>query len=526
MNCGLDFGTTNSILSFYEKNRDYVETYKLDGASGANYIPSVLAIDEDDEVYIGSTAKGMIGNKYADTFSYFKVLLNEDKKEELEKNGYSSKTPKEITSLYLRTLIEKFKENYNTKIEKLVLTVPEIWIKDDYISRSALQEVKESLDIKNIEFVSEPVSAGSYFLYHFEKEKKAKFNGHLLVFDYGGGTLDVTLLQSQNNQIKVLERAGIGKDKKLKGRAGVAFDEMVINSICNKDKDEIGQNSLSKLLLDFEKEKISSSPRHQKLLDRYIKDNKQNRPIFELNCNDKNNRLLRSEEIFTSNLYHSFEPLKEDINRVLREIEEQFSTHNVNIEDSQSFRVLMVGGFSNFYLSQKSVEEFFNASFKDERFNSYFQGDDATLSISKGASLIAQNIIKIDETHPLTLDLLFFKKNRDGTIGDKEQEKRIFTKGDIVKNHKVQMQKGKIAKAGNIKFSIKGLGVEKIIIKIDKNKEELFPNYNIENNKWQIGFSIDKSSFLYVHIKDETGEEKKTELGYILQYKDAIIMED
>ena len=70
MNIGLDFGTTNSILSFYNRNKDYVETYKLDGNAGANYIPSVVAID-DGEIAIGEVAKNSIDDEYLDVYSRF-----------------------------------------------------------------------------------------------------------------------------------------------------------------------------------------------------------------------------------------------------------------------------------------------------------------------------------------------------------------------------------------------------------------------------------------------------------------------
>ena len=279
MNIGLDFGTTNSILSFYNRNNDYVDTYKLDTNGGENYIPSVVAI-EDEDIYIGKSAKGMIADDDICVYSKFKILLNLRNKDSLNNQGYFDKTPEEVTTIYLQELLNKFKlDNSIEKIDSLVLTIPEIWLKDDHISRTTLKKIVKNLNLPLKKLVSEPVAAGAYFLHNYEKVKAKKFDGHVLVFDYGGGTLDVSLLHTQNNTIRVLERTGKGKDEKFIGSAGVAFDEKVIVTMCGEQKSKLGKK-YKVLLNQFEQRKIDSSVRHEKNILKYIEDNSINKKMF------------------------------------------------------------------------------------------------------------------------------------------------------------------------------------------------------------------------------------------------------
>ena len=525
MNIGLDFGTTNSILSFYDRNKDYVETYKLDGNAGANYIPSFVAIDEGD-VSIGEAAKNFIEDDYASVYSRFKVLLNLEDKKSLSNHGYEEKTPEEITTIYLKELLERFQSDHALrKIDSLVITIPEIWLRDDYKSRSKLKKIVSSLGLPLKKFVSEPVSAGAYFLHNYEKAQRKRFNGHVLVFDYGGGTLDVTLLQTKNNRIKVLERTGLGKDDTFTGNAGVAFDERVITTMCDKNRKKLGKNYRA-LLNDFEQKKIQTSSRHERFILDYMQDREKNRRIFKLMCMAHNDDFLGSFDITASNLVNAFKDLDKDIKATLKEISQTFVKHNIDSTNSDTFRVVMVGGFSNFYLSKRSVKEFFYADDDDRRFETHFKADDIALAISKGAALIAEEVINIDETYPLSLNLVVKMMNEKGFVS--EETIPIFKKGATVTTHSVEYINKRISQAGNLILAFdngkKGCNFK---LKLDKDTQELFPNFNRPNNKWQIGFSIDDSSFVYVHIKDKYNAVRKTEIGDILEeYSKSIIMED
>ena len=523
MNIGLDFGTTNSILSFYNRSSNYVDTYKLDGNTGANYIPSVVAFDEGD-ISIGDLAKNSTDDEYVSVYSRFKILLNLEDKDRLEAHGYGDRSPQEITTVYLQELIKKFKSDHGLKkIDSLVLTIPEIWLKDDYKSRSMLKRIVENLQLPLKKLVSEPVAAGAYFLHNYEKEMNKKFDGHVLVFDYGGGTLDVSLLRTKDNRIKVLERTGMGKDDHFSGKAGVAFDEKVITTMCQEKTSKLGR-SYRALLNDFERNKIQSSGKHERFILNYMEDNSKNRRIFKLTCYDNDGGHLGMGEISASNLVNAFKDLDKDIKNTLQNIANKFLKHGVDANSADKFRVVMVGGFSNFYLSKRSVKEFFRADDDDRRFETHFKADDIALAISKGAALIAEDVINIDETYPASLDLVVKMMNSEGFI--EEKSINVFKQNDIVKTHNVSYIDKRISQAGKLILSYdNGVKGSSFKIRIDKDTHELYPNFNRSNNKWQIGFSIDESSFIYVHIRDKYKEEIKTELGDILnEYKDSIIM--
>ena len=256
---GLDFGTTNSILSFYNKTNS-VESWKMGGSDGKNYIPSILTFDESD-LFIGEEAKNQLKNGNKESYSKFKILLHEKDKVKLANYNYSNKTPKDIAKLYIKTLIETYKkEQCIDRIDSVVITVPEIWLNDDMQGRMIIKEITDELNLPLFKLVSEPVAAGAYFINNYKEQNQNSFNGHLLVFDYGGGTLDITLLETTNEHIKVLKRSGQGNNKLEIGKAGALFDEKVVMSLYKTTfGEELQRNTAEfyELVLDFEQNKIS-----------------------------------------------------------------------------------------------------------------------------------------------------------------------------------------------------------------------------------------------------------------------------
>ena len=519
---GSDFGTTNSILSFYNESTQSIEAWKMGGSDGENYIPSCLTLEED-EIFIGSEARSMLKNQHKHTYSNFKILLHETDKKKLANHNYTDKTPKEITKLYIKTLIDTYKKEQNVnEIDSIVITVPEIWLNDDMLGRKAINEIAKELKLPLLQLISEPVAAGAYFLNNYKNKEQSSFDGHLLVFDYGGGTLDITLLQAFNEKIKPLERTGKGNDKKLLGKAGVVYDETVVLQLYKQTfNEELTKNTPEyyELLIDFEREKITQKKKIDTNIARFQKNPALNSEIFTLRC-DKGKISVKP-----SNLVEVFEVLlKKDILESLKEIESYFTIYGINAENPEKFRIVMVGGFSNFYLSKSNVYDFFKSyTDSDRRFETHFTQEDTTLAISKGAALIANKFVKLDETYPMTIGLVL---NKITSCGELEEIKDVvFQKGDKVATHSITYNDKKVQNAGKITLFIDN-GKTNYKIKIDKNVDEIFPSYTQIANKWNIGFSIDANSFFYLHIKDESGKEIKTEIGNIIeQYKDCLIIE-
>jgi len=520
---GLDFGTTNSIVSFYNEETKNIEAWKMGGADGNNYIPSCLSI-EDDEIYIGEEAKNNLTKDDSQTYTNFKILLYETDSKKLANYNYTDKTPKEVAKLYIKTLLETYIAEQNIdKVNSLVLTVPEIWIQDDMQARTTIKEIADELKLPLKKLISEPAAAGAYFIDNYKKRNNSSYDGHLLVFDYGGGTLDITLLEANNDAIKTLERTGKGKAKQSIGKAGVAYDELVVMSAYKEVFDEdLKKNSEEyyELLVTFEREKIQNKKSIQKYISQYEKNSKLNREIFSLRC-DKGKISIKP-----SILVSCFdELLKDDITNSLEEIEEYFNIHGININNHDEFRIVMVGGFSNYYLSHSAVKDFFGSKTdSDRRFETHFTLEDTTLAISKGATLIANEFVELDETYPMTIGVVFYTIDSNGervTVKD-----IIFKKGDVVSENKIIYSKRNVVGSGKLTLFFDN-GRISYKIKIEKNPEDIFPNCNQEANEWDIGFSMDENSFFYLYIKDKSGEEIKTEIGNIIEdYKDSIIVEN
>jgi molecular chaperone DnaK len=520
---GLDFGTTNSILSFYNESMQSIEAWKMGGSDGQNYIPSYLSIFEND-IFIGEEAKTLLKTGDENTYSKFKILLHETNQTKLDEYNYKTKTPKEIAKLYIKTLLDTYKQEQNIdSIDSIVITVPEIWLNDDMQGRSTIKEIADELQLPLQKLISEPVAAGAYFLQKYKNENDKSFNGHLLVFDYGGGTLDITLLEASHEEMRTLERTGKGKDEIQIGKAGVLYDENIVMHLYEKSFDEKLQknsNAYHELLIDFEKEKISNKKIIETNISRYLKNQKLDLEVFSLRC-DKGKISIKP-----SDMVRIFDDvLKNDVISSLKEIESYFKIYGINPDASHEFRIIMVGGFSNFYLSKSALFDFFGSKTgSDKRFETHFTQEDTTLAISKGAALIANQFVIIDETYPMTIGVVL---NKITAYGELEEIKDVvFKKGDKVVMSNTKYNDKNIQNIGKITLYIDN-GKTNYKIKIDKNADEIFPDYNTINNKWNIGFSIDSNSFFYLHIKDISGKEIKTEIGNIIEkYKDCLIVEN
>jgi molecular chaperone DnaK len=129
-NIGLDFGTTNSAISYVDPKQKTLDCYRMRNAD-SNYIPSFVGFEkEDSTIEIGSSARLNQGDDDYYVFSKFKMLLDETNKARLEQLGYIDKTPYKCSKTYIQELLNNYQKEKNSasNIDKLVITVPEIWI--------------------------------------------------------------------------------------------------------------------------------------------------------------------------------------------------------------------------------------------------------------------------------------------------------------------------------------------------------------------------------------------------------------
>ncbi|MCR8968801.1 molecular chaperone DnaK [Facklamia sp. 7083-14-GEN3] len=213
---GIDLGTTNSAVSVLEGGEAKIIT----NPEGNRTTPSVVAF-KNDEIQVGEVAKRQAVTN-PDTVASIKRHIGEDNfKTEM---GGKSYTPQEISAMILQHL-KSFAEDYlGDKVEKAVITVPA------YFNDAQRQATKDAGRIAGLEverIVNEPTAAAlAYGLDKTDAEEK------VLVFDLGGGTFDVSILELGDGVFDVLSTAG---DNKL---GGDDFDNKVIDFLVEEFKKE------------------------------------------------------------------------------------------------------------------------------------------------------------------------------------------------------------------------------------------------------------------------------------------------
>jgi len=529
---GFDFGTTNSTISYYNEESDKIESFRV-RAGDADYIPTIVAYNKskNNEVSIGKSAKSNITNlKNFEVYEHFKLLLGKYADKVIEGK---TKTPTQVTYDFIKTFLDEYKETQKIdKLEGIVMTVPETWFREESnrTARENIEGIYKNLGYSDSEFQleSEPVGAAIYFCRSYKIKEKKEFTGYITVIDYGGGTLDVTLCKAMNDgKIKILERCGYGEYNETNGCAGVAFDEAVIEKlICDKKLTlKKGGPKFIKLRNSFEEKKIIECEQITKDLKDYYDDPAivEGDQIFSLDYNDDGETL----DICCKDLDQCFNKVNAPkLKESLEQIKQYFPVHKVDSKAPENFKVLLVGGFSNFYAVEKVVRESFNAKSGDidKRFEQPFEIRNRALAISMGAALIAAGEFDIEHTCTYSYGYVRYGTNKSDElvpsyitviekgINIKTLDKPIFANEKEYVRYKggklrIFMDDGCPDNAGRKAYAL------------DESIKELFPNVDDnDGNKWyQIGFSVSKRQIPTIHIKDKYGKETKTSLNKLIE---------
>ena len=383
-------------------------------------------------------------------------------------------------------------------------------------SRESLIGICKELGLPLKKTMSEPVAAAAYFVYKFHEKEKQYFNGHTLVIDYGGGTLDISLSQVEGYKIKVLECTGKGHDDQTCGKAGVAFDEAVVTGVYERiTGKKISKNDplLYKLMQEFEAKKIGNKDQIDKKLEQYKNRKSTDRKVFG----------FENLEFKASDLDNAFEAIiKPSLTAALTEMKTYLDQGNVVVEDRNLFRIVMVGGFSDFFLVKYAVQEFFGTKAStDKRFDSCFNLEDTALAISKGAALVANDLVEIEMTCPISIGLKTLAEDADGILNSHDEE--ILKKGTklsqysepqyLFGGHEIDVD----LKHEKLKLTIfLGDKPKRRYINLDESIEQLIPNAHVTPNQWRFGFSVNEDCLFTLHVKDKKGGHKKTPLGNLM----------
>ncbi len=246
---GIDLGTTNSCVAVMEGGRPTV----IANAEGDRTTPSVVAYTKNGEKLVGKVAKRQAVSNHENTIQSIKRKMGSDEKVTLNGKEY---TPQEISAMILSKLKTDAESYLGEKVTQAVITVPA------YFNDSQRQATKDAGKIAGLEvlrIINEPTAAA--LAYGLDKGENK--NQKILVYDLGGGTFDVSILEIGDGVFEVLSTNG---DTHL---GGDDFDNAIIELLCREFKNENGIDlhndklAMQRLKDAAEKAKIelSSTPR-------------------------------------------------------------------------------------------------------------------------------------------------------------------------------------------------------------------------------------------------------------------------
>ena len=215
---GIDLGTTNSVVAVMEGGKPTV----IANAEGTRTTPSIVGFSKNGERLVGQLAKRQAILNPDKTIASIKRHMGEDYKKNIDGKDY---TPQEISAMILRKLAEDASSYLGEKVTSAVITVPAYF---NDAQRQATKDAGKIAGLDVLRIVNEPTAAA--LAYGLDKDKTEK----VLVFDLGGGTFDVSILEIGDGVHEVLSTSG---DTHL---GGDDFDEKIMNWICEEFKKQEG----------------------------------------------------------------------------------------------------------------------------------------------------------------------------------------------------------------------------------------------------------------------------------------------
>ncbi|MBO4894811.1 MAG: molecular chaperone DnaK [Clostridia bacterium] len=367
---GIDLGTTNSCVAVIEGGEPVV----IANAEGARTTPSVVAFGKTGERMVGQVAKRQAITNPDRTVSSIKRQMGSDYKVTIDDKKY---TPQEISAMILQKLKTDAEAYLGEKVTEAVITVPA------YFTDSQRQATKDAgkiagLDVKRI--INEPTAAA--LAYGIDKENDQK----IMVYDLGGGTFDVSIIEMGDGVQEVLATAGNNR------LGGDDFDQRIINWMADSFKAEQGidlrgdKMAMQRLKEEAEKAKIELSG---------VTSANINLPFITADANGPKHlemTLTRAK----------FNELTADlVEATMGPVRQAMSDSGLSV--SQINKVLMVGGSSRIPAVQEAVKKFTGSE--------PFKGINPDECVAVGAALQAgvlggevQGLLLLDVT-PLSLGI-------------------------------------------------------------------------------------------------------------------------
>src|SRR3954464_9149388 len=208
---GIDLGTTNSEVAIVRDGQPVVLE-----EDGDPILPSFVGLSEDGRLLVGKAARNQYVLAPERTIKSIKRKMGQDVKVRLGDQEYR---PQEISAMILRALKERAERHLGGEVRKAVITVPA------YFNDSQRQATREAGELAGLEvgrILNEPTAAS---LTYDPSQRELR---RMLVYDLGGGTFDVSIVQSQDGVVEVLSSHG---DTQL---GGDDFDDLLLKMVCDR----------------------------------------------------------------------------------------------------------------------------------------------------------------------------------------------------------------------------------------------------------------------------------------------------
>jgi actin-like ATPase involved in cell morphogenesis/DNA-directed RNA polymerase subunit RPC12/RpoP len=254
---GIDFGTTKTLAARWDERTKTARTIRL--GRGSDSIPTTLYCDEKGEFQFGEDAEDMRALDAAGWKGRIKRDLGKGGAVVLQGRSFKVVNLVSRFLVYVRQRIEK--EVFHGKIDHTIITVPALY---GPAERSELLDAAGKAGFKSVELVDEPVAAGRAFL---NEKFGTNLGDHVLVFDWGGGTLDLALVEQRDVELQ-LNHEWVGGEKHL---GGEDIDDAMIEEADRRyaeshgriDEQEDGQQMHIRRNLKEGKELLSRGAQHK-----------------------------------------------------------------------------------------------------------------------------------------------------------------------------------------------------------------------------------------------------------------------
>ena len=322
---GIDLGTTNSVVAVMEGGKPTV----IANAEGSRTTPSIVGFSKTGEKLVGQLAKRQAILNPDKTIASIKRHMGEDYKVNIDGKDY---TPQEISAMILRKLADDASSYLGEKVTSAVITVPAYF---NDAQRQATKDAGKIAGLDVLRIVNEPTAAA--LAYGLEKDKSEK----VLVFDLGGGTFDVSILEIGDGVHEVLSTSG---DTHL---GGDDFDQKVMDWICDEFQKQEGidlrndKQAMQRVKEAAEKAKCELSS---------VMETNINLPFITADANGPKHLDLNLTRV-------KFEDLSRDLlNRCKTPVERALSDAGITKNDINE--VVLVGGSTRIPAVQQLVKEY------------------------------------------------------------------------------------------------------------------------------------------------------------------------